>query len=103
MLPKSQQKLLKIIVKNNRVKLSEISNSKTFKSINIPQEADCLMKQGLITINKSTITYEPTVQGKHFFELEHQFAFNSIVIPAIVSLLVNLISDVLELLLPLIQ
>lgn len=91
MLPKSQQKLLKAIVKNNRVKLSEISNSKTFKSINIPQEADCLMKQGLITINKSTIAYEPTVQGKHFFENQIKNWLSQNIL-AILALIVSIIA-----------
>ena len=102
-LSKSQKKLLKLIIKNNRIRLSEIYKLKYFKSLNVPEEADFLMKQGLITINKSSVTYEPTIQGKHLFELEHQFVFNSVIVPAIISLLVNLISDVLKVLLPLIQ
>ena len=67
-LSKSQKKLLKLIIKNNRIRLSEIYKLKYFKSLNVPEEADFLMKQGLITINKSSVTYEPTIQGKHFFE-----------------------------------
>lgn len=67
-LSKSQKKLLKLIIKNNRIRLSEIYKLKYFKSLNVPEEADFLMKQGLITINKSSVTYEPTIQGKHLFE-----------------------------------
>lgn len=102
-LSKCQKKLLKLIIKNQRIRLCEIYKLKYFSNLNVPEEADFLMKQGLITINKSTVTYEPTIQGKHFFELEHQFTFSNVVVPAIISLLVNLISDVLKVLLPLIQ
>lgn len=67
-LSKSQRKLLKLIIKNKRIRLCEIYKLKYFSNLNVPEEADFLMKQGLITINKSTVTYEPTIQGKHFFE-----------------------------------
>ena len=67
-LSKSQRKLLKLIIKNKRIRLCEIYKLKYFSNLNVPEEADFLMKQGLITINKSTVTYEPTIQGKYFFE-----------------------------------
>ena len=67
-LSKCQKKLLKLIIKNKRICLCEIYKLKYFSNLNVPEEADFLMKQGLITINKSTITYEPTTQGKYFFE-----------------------------------
>ena len=67
-LSKCQKKLLKLIIKNKRIRLCEIYKLKYFSNLNVPEEADFLMKQGLITINKSTVTYEPTIQGKHFFE-----------------------------------
>lgn len=67
-LSKCQKKLLKLIIKNKRIRLCEIYKLKYFSNLNVPEEADFLMKQGLITINKSTVTYEPTIQGNHFFE-----------------------------------
>lgn len=102
MLSKIQKKLLKLIVESKRIKLSEVNKINQFKSINVPEEADYLMKQGLISINKSTITYEPTVQGKHFFELELKSLFDRILTPVSVTLLTELILHVLKWLLPLI-
>jgi hypothetical protein len=102
LLSKIQKELLKLIVKRNRIKLSEVYKIKQFVSINVPEEADFLMKQGLISINKSTITYEPTVQGKHFFELERKSFSDRILTPVSVTLLTELILHVLKWLLPLI-
>ena len=102
-LSKCQKKLLKLIIKNKRIRLSEVYKLKYFKSLNVPEEADFLMKQGLITINKSTVTYEPTIQGKHFFELEHQSLFDRILTPISVTLLTELVLHVLKWLLSLIQ
>ena len=90
-LSKTQKKLLKLIVKNNRIRLCEVYNLKYFKSINIPEEADFLMKQGFITINKSSVTYEPTIQGKHFFEGRiKDWIFENIL--AILALIVSIIA-----------
>lgn len=102
-LSKCQKKLLKLIIKNKRIRLCEIYKLKYFSNLNVPEEADFLMKQGLITINKSTVTYEPTIQGKHFFELEHQSLFDRILTPVSVTLLTELVLHVLKWLLSLIQ
>lgn len=102
-LSKCQKKLLKLIIKNKRIRLCEIYKLKYFSNLNVPEEADFLMKQGLITINKSTVTYEPTIQGKHFFELEHKSLFDRILTPVSVTLLTELVLHVLKWLLSLIQ
>jgi hypothetical protein len=102
-LSKCQKKLLKLIIQNNRIRLCEIYKLKYFSNLNVPEEADFLMKQGLITINKSTVTYQPTVEGKHFFELEHQSLFDRILTPISVTLLTELVLHVLKWLLSLIQ
>ena len=102
-LSKSQKKLLKLIIQNNRIRLCEIYKLKYFSNLNVPEEADFLMKQGLITINKSTVTYQPTIEGKHFFELEHQSLFDRILTPISVTLLTELVLHVLKWLLSLIQ
>ena len=101
-LSKSQKKLLKLIVKSKRIRLRDFINQKEYKKINIPEEADFLMKQGLITIDKSYIAYEPTIQGKHFFELERQSLFDRILTPISVTLLTELVLHVLKWSLPLI-
>ena len=102
-LSKSQKKLLKLIIKSKHIRLSEIYKLRYFSSLNVPEEADFLMKQGLITINKSTVTYQPTIEGKHFFELEHQSLFDRILTPISVTLLTELVLHVLKWLLSLIQ
>ena len=102
-LSKCQKKLLNLIIQNNRIRLCEIYKLKYFSNLNVPEEADLLMKQGLITINKSTVTYQPTVEGKHFFELEHQSLFDRILTPISVTLLTELALHVLKWLLSLIQ
>ena len=91
MLSKIQKELLKLIVKHNRIRLSEVYNIRQFKSINVPEEADYLMKQGLISINKSTISYEPTVQGKHFFETQIKNWLSQNIL-AILALIVSIIA-----------
>lgn len=90
-LSKSQKKLLKLIIKSKSIRLCEVYKLKYFSSLNVPEEADFLMKQGLITINKSTVTYQPTVEGKHFFEGRiKDWIFENIL--AILALIVSIIA-----------
>jgi len=90
-LSKSQRDLLKTIVKSKRIRLCEIDQTKELTSVNIPEEAHYLMKKGLITINTSTITYEPTTEGKHFFE-NHISEWLSQNILAILALIISIIA-----------
>ena len=90
-LSKSQKKLLKLIIKSKSIRLCEVYKLKYFSSLNVPEEADFLMKQGLITINKSSVTYQPTVEGKHFFEGRiKDWIFENIL--AILALIVSIIA-----------
>ena len=90
-LSKSQKKLLKLIIKSKSIRLCEVYKLKYFSSLNVPEEADFLMKQELITINKSTVTYQPTVEGKHFFEGRiKDWIFENIL--AILALIVSIIA-----------
>lgn len=91
MLSKTQQKLLKLIVKSKRISLTDILKIKGFSKSEVVENAYYLEKLKLITVDRFHITYAPTVEGKYFFETQiKNWFFQNIL--AILALIVSIIA-----------